>query len=696
MRSLKKICRPVPQIIPRWDSRQACIPWLRCFTAFVFVLIFSLEPSLVQAQESAIDSPTTGPDAETPVLIRGIEATGFVDVGYRSIMNLGGNQDYYRSVVNLGNGPRLLGANLDFQSPLGNKKYFDNIHFDASAWGGDPYNTMRLFAKKAGVYEFTFNYRNVDYYNFIPTFANPLLLEGVLVGQHSYDTAIRTMDFELTLRPGKKISPFLGYSRDSFFGPGITTYTGDGNEFPVNNKVQNSSNYYRGGVILNLRKTNIILEQGVVTFKDDQAVYWAGVTNTGNRQSPVLGVTTTLDQLNQNYHVRGTTPVSKFQIVSTPWEKLTVTGRFVYSQPDLDFDYNQYASGNFVSFGVARIYTGNIANAVSSGELPHILGNASVEYRPWNRFRIVDNWITDRLHTAPTSTLGQTLTGTDPLSGPPDPDNTFSYSATESNRLAVNLNQNQIEGIVDLTSKLSARAGYRYVWSDTQLLAFNPIEGNQAISINRNVAVAGFNYQLKRKASLGFDFEDSTGNRVFSRTDILDYQKARIRGRYKIWKSLDVSGSFFLLNFQNGRPDLNYNFTSNGYSISLNVIPNGGKRFMATLDYSKGDVNSDIIIRIPQTLAESQSVYLENSHFGNLNLDFAIYRGFRFNLGGAVVTTSGNRPINYYQPHAGFLIPLGSKLYWTTEWRYYGFNDKEYAFQDFRVNMITAGIRFRY
>ena len=173
-----------------------------------------------------IEDPPLGPDASNSVLIRGMEATGVVDVGYRSIAGFQGNQDYYRSVVNLGNGPRLLFANLDFQSPLGTKKYFDKLHFDASAWGGDPYNTMRSMRKKAEVYEFNFNYRNVDYYNYIPTFANPLLLEGVLVGQHSYDTAIRTMDFDLTLRPGKKISPLFGLLSIFWIRPGDYDFHG--------------------------------------------------------------------------------------------------------------------------------------------------------------------------------------------------------------------------------------------------------------------------------------------------------------------------------------------------------------------------------------------------------------------------------------------------------------------------------------
>ncbi|HEX2522657.1 MAG TPA: hypothetical protein VHP35_11075, partial [Terriglobia bacterium] len=128
------------------------------------------------AKETASPEPAKEPEAPAPVF--GMETTGTVDLGYRWNVGLRGSEDLYRSLVNLGDGPRLLGANLTMSSPLGAGKYIDRLQLNASAWGGDPYNTLRLFAEKSGVYQFSFDYRKVDYYNFIPTFANPLLSQG--------------------------------------------------------------------------------------------------------------------------------------------------------------------------------------------------------------------------------------------------------------------------------------------------------------------------------------------------------------------------------------------------------------------------------------------------------------------------------------------------------------------------------------
>lgn len=650
--------------------------------------LFPPGSGLLQAQEA----PTAEPQ---PPPIFGMETSGTVDIGYRWNTGLRGSQDLYRSLVNLGEGPRLLGTNLTMNSPLGAGKYIDRLQLNASAWGGDPYNTLRLYAEKAGAYQFTFDYRKVDYFNFIPSFANPLLGQGIFLGQHSFDSTRRSMDFDLTLRPGARISPFIAYSRNSGFGPGITTFTADGNEFAINNQLRDTSDYYRGGVIFNLPRVNVTLEQGVLKFKDDQRIFQTGGNNLGNRRTPLLGQTLTLNQLNENYHVRGTTPVSRIQLTATPWDKLTVAGRFVYSKPDLDFDYDRRSVGNFLSFDVLRIFTGELATSASDASRPHILGNLSVEFRPVERVRILESLVTDRFHIASSSSLGRSLTGTRPLAGLADPGNSFSTSSQDSNRFAVNLNQNQLESVVDITPRISVRGGYRYMWADTQLQSLVTGE-DESVSLNRNLGLAGFGFRLPRKVDLALDFEAGQGNRVFSRTDVLNYRKIRLRGRYRPSEAVTVTGAFFLMDHENTRPGLGYEFENRGYTYSLSLAPGGGKRLAANFDYSRGDLTSDILFIIPQLLAPDRSRYVEDSHYGGLSLDVGIIRDIRVNLGYGILSTTGSRPLNYHQPRAAIIIPLNRRVAWTTEWRYFGYNEKEVTLQDFHNHLITAGLRFTY
>jgi hypothetical protein len=38
-------------------------------------------------------------------------------------------------------------------------------------WGGDPYNTVHVNAVKRGTYDFNFDYRDIAYFKFLPSFA---------------------------------------------------------------------------------------------------------------------------------------------------------------------------------------------------------------------------------------------------------------------------------------------------------------------------------------------------------------------------------------------------------------------------------------------------------------------------------------------------------------------------------------------
>ena len=81
-------------------------------------------------------------------------------------------------------------------------------------------------------------------------------------------------------------------------------------------------------------------------------------------------------------------------------------------------------------------------------------------------------------------------------------------------------------------------------------------------------------------------------------------------------------------------------------------------------------------MRGQKLFTSDRSLYVEDSHFGGLSLDVAVVRDVRVNMGYRVLSTSGNRPLNYHQPYAGLVVPLNRRIAWTTEWRYYGYNER--------------------
>ena len=75
------------------------------------------KPDAATAEEAA--SPAAEGAAAPEHAVR-----GSVEVGYRFVGDIGGNQDVYRSIVNLGKGPRLLNTDLSMSPSL---KWIDDL-----------------------------------------------------------------------------------------------------------------------------------------------------------------------------------------------------------------------------------------------------------------------------------------------------------------------------------------------------------------------------------------------------------------------------------------------------------------------------------------------------------------------------------------------------------------------------------------
>ena len=195
--------------------------------------------------------------------------SGTLDVGYRWVGKVGGDFNTYRSVVNLGEGPKLFGADLTLEGP--SRRLFDRIDVRGHSWGGDPYNTARIDARKQGFYEFSFDYRNIAYFNFLPSFADPTRERGFFLNQRAFDTFRRSRDFRLDLFPGRRITPYFAYQRNIGEGSGITNLVLDGNEYPIRTRLYDRADDYRGGFRFEFPRFHLTLEQAASTTPTTRA-----------------------------------------------------------------------------------------------------------------------------------------------------------------------------------------------------------------------------------------------------------------------------------------------------------------------------------------------------------------------------------------------------------------------------------------
>ena len=636
---------------------------------------------------AAAPAPTASGTA-SPVPADDNWLTGYIDLGYRWLTGVGGSFDTYRTIVNLGSGPKLLGT--DFTIRDSRHRLFDRVDVWAFDWGGDPYSTLHVDAKKAKLYDFSADYRNLAFYNNLPAFADPMLATtGVILNEQSLDARQRISSFQLDLLPSGRFVPYLAYDRAATSGTGVATFVSDGNEYPVASLISNSMNNYRGGVRIEFSHVHAILEQGGTTFKDDQQLNQNfGQTNFGNFTDPLLGQTLTLTGLGEAYGVRGTSIYSKGSLTANvaPW--LDVYGQFLYSQPDSSVTFQEASTGNQVLLDQVLFYTGEQTIVSAESKLPHTTGTAGAEIRPFRRWRILPSWMTDRMHTNGSSVSSQNLTtATGPLA----------IDALLSSALATNYNQTEISLMYNVTPKITLRGGYRYVWGDATdvVLPVSGLVGLEQGKIRSNVVLASAAFRPFQKFSLNAEFEGGWSGSTYFRTSLYNYQKARVRGRYQILPSLSASANVNVLNNQNPTPGIHYDFLAHQESVSLHYAPSGGKTFDFDGSYTRSTLRSDINYLDPGTLLSETSFYRDNSHTITALFDLNVPGPVKakLTLGGSAVISSGSNPTQFYQPVARAAVTLAKNVAWVSEWRYYGFGELFYVYQGFRAQMVSTGVR---
>ncbi|HWR53887.1 MAG TPA: hypothetical protein VN428_22440 [Bryobacteraceae bacterium] len=652
------------------------------------------EPKAEGQQKEAGEAaqPAAQDDAEKVIF-------GDIDVGWRFRTDVGGDMNTYRTVVNQGEGPSLLGADLTIQPNVG---WMDRMRIIMTSWGPDPYRTARFDIEQQRLYRLTVDYRDFAYFDFLPSFANPLRDAGVFATQRGWDLTRRSTDAELTLLPTSHIVPYLAYSRGSGDGRGVQNFVASRNEYTLPSRLYDRANNFRGGVRLEFNRVHATFEQGWVRYRDEQELFPGSVLpNFGTTPVSASGRPLFLDPGYQVYGMRGNAPFTRVMATASPWNWINLTGAFLFSQPETDVNFAQVAAGNLVSG--ATVFQGQMLLATARSIQPHPSGTITAELRPISRLRVFESFMTDRQHTAGSVALAETLL-TAALTNQP-------LNTTGLERLVSNYNQNEINALFDLTPRITLRGGHRYVWGDSEVppsIAATSINLNRQFGeLKRHVGLGGLTWRTRDKLSVTADFEGASSDRSYFRTSLHDYQRGRFQARYQVSSSLNLSARFNVLNNDRPRPvypaagpELGYSFLSRDNTVTLFWNPSSGKYFSVLADYSRTTFKSKTDYLDPTSPLDTfLSEYRENAHIGTLLVDLPIRvsEGVapKLQVGGSFYRASGSRPSRYYQPMAKVAVPFGRWVEWHFDWRYYGLTQPFYLYEGFRAHNFVTGLRFK-
>jgi hypothetical protein len=336
-------------------------------------------------------------------------------------------------------------------------------------------------------------------------------------------------------------------------------------------------------------------------------------------------------------------------------------------------------------------YTSQQTLINAAAKLPHTTGSFGAEIRPLKRFRILESWLTDRMHGASSEVSNQALNTTPATQ----------ITALLASSLVSNYNQQEIQLLFDVSRRLTLRGGYRYVWGDGSSIIPGGLQPVSQGQLHRQVALGGIVFHLSRKLTASTDAEVATSTGAYFRTSLYNYQKVRAQGRYQVVNSLNLAVDFTMLNNQNPTPGINADSRANQESISLFWAPGASKHWELQGSYGYSHMRSEIGYLAPQDFSPQISIYTDDSHTATalftMNLSgvkWASHSAAKIIAGGSFVLSSGSRPTSYYQPQAKVLVPVAKNIQWVSEWRYYGYGEAFYLYEGFRSHLITTGLRF--
>jgi hypothetical protein len=672
---------------------------------FGFVLGLVLLASDARAQQPPADKDKAQPAAAANNGQNGSEGpytiNSSIEFGVRGI-SIEGNADKYRSELNYTPGFRIFDSSFFMKSRDNNAPVVDTLMVSSFGWGKDPNKYLRVSAEKTKAYRFDGNYRRFDYFNSLNNFA---------LGQHISNTEYRQGDFNLTILPqNEKIRFNLGYSLDRNSGPSVTTYDYQRDEYPILAPVRWAADEYRAGVDAKVWVFDLSFLQGWRFFKDD-STYNISMPNIGNN----LTNTSVLNTFHRDLPTRGETPFTRLSLHTLIKKKLDFTGRYIYTGGHTNFTLFESATG---VDGSGNKITSDIVSVSGNAKRPNGMVDLAATFYATDRFRISETFRVNNFRINGGDVLFETLlrSKATPFGDavlPPVLTDTLAFRTIDYRRYL-----NTIEADLDITSRLSVHAGYRYTNRHIELGSSNIIVGQPAspalvkFDNSTNTLIFGFKAKPVKIWSVYFDLERGSTDNVFTRVD--NYNVTNLRVRSIVRPNRSLSFNLSLVTKDNNNPSLtefNQNFgvntKSRNFTSSVDWSPN--EKFSVNGGYTRANVTSaaEIIFFVAnsaQVNGQSRYFMRDNFFFVNgyvqLHPRATLFAGYRVHndpgQGDRISTPTlfvGSFPYQFQSPEVKVVVKLHKNVDWIAGYQYFDYKEQFVKGQFYHAHLPYTSLR---
>jgi len=535
-----------------------------------------------------------------------------LEVGYRWL-DLDGSSQMYRTQINERAGLLIRNFTLSTSDFEGHTSLADRFRIDVSDFGSGPAQSFRLEASRAGAYKLRFGYRSADAFSALPAFANPLLAQGIVPGQHTFDRTRRMYDFDLELLTDRPIVPFIGYSSNENSGPGSTTYHLGQDEFRLLQDLHERDREIRAGASFHFASVYGQLTEGWRNFRGNESLTLAPGSGSGNNLGNVLGTPVTADSITRNDNTHVKTPFTNFYITGDVLKRLRLIGNYSRFSAESNGSENESAAGSFASFAISRFYTGLSESASSNAKNRTWRGGGRAEVTLAPNVDFLAGFQKEHRE----------------LDGAGLIDTVFLQSITFAG-----FDRRDIEAVLNATSAVdrdetywnagisaravgpfALRAEFRQTKQDITVspdLSEIVVPGSQGGEFNREVRTVDVSGTYSFSGFLlGAAIRRDSADAPIFRTDYLDRSRLRVRAGYTTPKKHVRGGLTAERTTQsNDQTGIGYDARLRNYSGDVEVSPIDALHFRASLSQFRAD--SNILFRRPQNFTIGESIQSEN------------------------------------------------------------------------------------
>ena len=591
-----------------------------------------------------------------------------LEVGYRFV-DVNGNEQMYRTQINDRQGFLLRSLDYTSREPLGG--FLDFLHVDGSDIGAGPAGQLRLTASRADTYKLTFTWRETDLYSALPAFANPFISEGIVPGQHTYNRTRNIYDATLELFPGKIVSPILQYTRNTYNGPGTTTYHVGGNEFLLNQQVNSRDEVYRLGLAFQYGPVPGGVTQGWRYFRWQQVNTLAPGAGGGNVTTPILGEVVTAEEISSVEENKVNTPVTNAWVTGTLFGRLRLTGSYMKADGSSETSYIETDVGNFVGFEIARFFAGLGEGIESRARTDYWRGSARASFDVTPNIEVTGGWVENSR-----TLTGQALIASLYL-------NTVTFGGVPAGDLLREIDARTFVERQDVTFDASVNArmlgpfAVNAGWSQLQQDVIASPDASEIIipdgqggTFDRTVNTWGGGASFSKWGlTLTGDYRHDDANQPIFRTDYLERDRYKVRALWN-WNFLRIGAVFQETQAEDDIVEIGYDTNVREFmaDVEVSLLEN-----MLWLRGAGGTfaVDREILIRVPEDFEIVPTTQKEFGHTWEGGLRF---QWDRLSLEGGYLWMNNNGSIPYTIQRARALAEFFILQNWglTLEW----LNDK--------------------